>query len=427
MFALVETLMPVRRSITGNGVRETLEILAAEAPIEVHEVPSGTAVLDWEVPLEWNLHDAWIAREAGERVLDLDDSSLHVAGYSTPIRAHVSRAELEQHLHSLPQHPQWIPYRNFYYEQNWGFCLQHERREALADGRYEVCIDATLEPGSLTYGECELPGEVEDEVLLSTHVCHSALANDNLSAVVVAATLARLLHEGRPRHTFRILFAPGTIGAITWLARNRDRLDAVCAGLVLTCLGDGGGLTYKRSRRETAVVDRAAALVLQDLPGSQVRRFTPDGADERQFCSPGFDLPVGHLSRTPSGEYPESHTSADDLTLISPQALADSLAALRRIVAVVDRNAAPVATQPWGEPQLGRRGLLAGDASGGASREALSWVLNLADGAHDLLAMAERSGLPWEVVEAAAGRLRDAGLLEWAEQPPAHASVSLRP
>jgi aminopeptidase-like protein len=416
MFGLVETLMPIRRSITGNGVRETLEILAAEVPIEVHEVPSGTPVLDWEVPLEWNLHDAWIARESGERVLDLADSSLHVPGYSTPIRELVSRAELERHLHSLPEQPHWIPYRNFYYQQDWGFCLQHERREALADGRYEVCIDATLEPGSLTYGEAVIPGKTAGEVLVSAHVCHSALANDNLSAVVVAATLARLLRKRQPRHTFRILFAPGTIGAITWLALNGDRLTAIRAGLVLTCLGDDGGMVYKRSRRETAVVDRAAELVLRELPGSQVRSFTPDGADERQFCSPGFDLPVGHLSRTPSGEYPESHTSADDLTLISPQALADSLAALRRIVDVIDRNVAPVSTQPWGEPQLGRRGLLAGDA-GEASREALSWVLNLADGGHDLLAITERSGLPWEVVEAAARRLRDAGLLDVAEGP----------
>jgi aminopeptidase-like protein len=323
--------------------------------------------------------------------------------------------ELRPRLHSIPEHPSWIPYRTSYYAPTWGFCLQQERLEQLPDGEYEVCIDSELAPGSLTYGEMVVPGRTDREVLLSAHVCHPSLANDNLSGVAVAATLAELLRALELRNTYRFVFAPGTIGAITWLARNRDRLDWLRAGLVLTCLGDSGGVTYKRSRRGDAEIDRAVEAVIPAQPGSAIRSFSPDGYDERQYCSPGFDLPVGCLMRTPHGEYPEYHTSADDLELVRPEALADSLCTLLRIVGILEANDVLANQQPFGEPQLGRRGLyrtVGGRTDSSVDEKALLWVLNLADGEHDLLAIAERSGMSFDAIRAAATQLAEHDLVE---------------
>ena len=416
MHALAARLQPLRRSLTGEGVRQTLAVLRELAPIAVHEVASGTRVFDWTVPREWNLRQAWIRDPAGRTVVDAADHDLHVLGYSVPVRATLPLAELLAHLHSLPDHPDWIPYRTAYYAETWGFCLPHRRLLALPEGEYEVCIDATLADGHLTYGELHLPGEEEAEYLFSTHLCHPALANDNLSGIAVLAFLAREL-QARPRRRFsyRFLFVPGTIGAITWLARNEERLGRVRGGLVAAGLGDPGGFTYKRSRRGDAEIDRAVECVLRDAGEAfAVEPFAPFGYDERQYNSPGIGLAVGALTRTPWGRYPEYHTSADDLAYVTPRQLGGALAAYRAVVDVLEGNRRYLSLNPKCEPQLGRRGLYGtlGGGQGDRERElALLWVLNLADGDHDLLAVAERSGLPFAAVRAAADTLAAVELL----------------
>lgn len=420
MHALVRRLYPLCRSITGDGVRRTLEIISESVPLEVHEVPTGTPVLDWTVPKEWNIRDAYIKDASGRRVVDFAACNLHVVGYSVPVAATMPLAKLREHLHTLPDRPDLIPYRTSYYAETWGFCLSANTLAALPDGDYEVLIDATLADGHLTYGEHVVPGEIADEVLISCHVCHPSLANDNLAAIAVATRLARRLARARPRYTYRFLFAPGTIGAITWLARNRDRVDRVRHGLVLACAGDRGPLTYKRSRRGDAPIDRAAAYVLR-VSGRPhtVEDFSPYGYDERQYCSPGFDLPVGSLTRTPYGRYPEYHTSGDNPDFVTEAAMRDTLDACWEILRVLERDRRYRNLSPYGEPQLGRRGLY--DSLGGRSdtkqaQLALLWVLNLSDGGHGLLDIAERSGLPFDTVADAARALCAATLLEPVEE-----------
>jgi aminopeptidase-like protein len=414
MHRLIAELFPLCRSITGEGVRETLRILGGQVPLEIHEVPSGTQVLDWTVPPEWTIRDAYVANDKGERVIDFRASSLHVVSYSRPVRASMTLGALRSHLHADPAHPDWIPYRTSYYKEDWGFCLSQRQLESLDEGRYEVVIDSDLAPGSLTYGECFVPGEGPGEVLISAHVCHPSLANDNLSGIAVATRLIRRRLGRRSRYGYRFVFAPGTIGAITWLARNEARLGAIRHGLVLANLGDPGPLHYKRSRQGDAAVDRAAALVLRDEPGSRVLDFEPYGYDERQYCSPGFDLPVGSLSRTPYGRFPEYHTSADDLDLVRPEALAHSLAVLEAVLDVLERDATYVNLSPKGEPMLGRRGLyaaLSGQADARARQLALLWVLNLSDSRHSLIDITERSGLGFALIAEAAGLLEAHDLL----------------
>ncbi len=406
IYALVEELYPLCRSITGDGVRRTLEILQGVVPLELHEVPSGTKVLDWTVPNEWNIRDAWIRDARGRRVVDFRRSNLHVVGHSVPVRQRISRSELEGHLHSLPEHPDLIPYRTSYYEQGWGFCLAHRERLALDEPEYEVCIDSTLVPGHLSYGELLLPGEREEEVLLSAHVCHPSLCNDNLSGVAIACLLDRQLAERRNRYSYRFLFAPGTIGAITWLARNRERVRRVKHGLTLVCLGDASPLTYKRSLRGDAEIDRVAGHVLErsDEPYHLVD-FSPWGYDERQFNSPGFRLEVGSLMRGRHGRFPEYHTSADDLSFVSPEQLARSYEVCREILGVLDANRRYRNLAPEGEPQLGRRGLfhaLGGESSPRQVELALLWCLSLCDGSRTLLDVAERAGIAFEKVQRAA-------------------------
>ncbi|MEU5622449.1 DUF4910 domain-containing protein [Streptomyces tendae] len=416
MYALVERMYPLCRSITGDGVRATLQIVDEYIPLHVHEVPTGTQVLDWTVPKEWNIRDAYVADAAGRRVVDFASSSLHVLGYSTPVSATMPLAELRPHLHTLPDHPSWVPYRTSYYQPEWGFCLAQETLDALPEGDYEVRIDSTLEDGHLTYAEHVVPGRVPDEVLVSCHTCHPSLANDNLAGIAVATFLARELAERNPYYTYRFVFAPGTIGAITWLARNRERVERVEHGLVLACAGDPGQLTYKQSRRGDAEIDRVLRHVLSaSQRPHRVTEFTPYGYDERQYCSPGFDLGVGSLTRTPYAGYPEYHTSADDLDFVSPAAMADTLAVCREAFAVLDRNRRYVNLSPYGEPQLGRRGLydsLGGRSDAKQAQMAMLWVLSLADGEHGLLDVAERSGLPFDTVAAAADALHGAGLIK---------------
>ena len=419
MLDLVRRLYPLPRSLTGDGNRATLRILREVAPIEVVEVPTGTRVFDWEVPREWNVRDAWIKDASGRRVVDFHESNLHVVGYSTPVRARMTLDELRPHLHSDPAHPRWVPYRTSYYTEAWGFCLSDEVLRALPDGTYDVCIDATLAPGSLSYGEAVLPGTGEQEVLVFTHICHPALANDNLSGMVLAGTLAHLM-EGLPlRYTYRFLFVPGTIGAIAWLARNEDRTALIRHGLVVACVGDEGPFHYKRSRRGGAEIDRAVAYVLRHCGESyELRDFSPYGYDERQYCSPGFDLPVGSLTRTPHGEYPEYHTSGDNPALVKPNQLVSSLRRYLEVCQVLEGNRRYINLSPKCEPQLGKRGLygpIGGQSHAVAHQAAMLWVLNQSDGRASLLEIAERSQLPFQVVLAAAQALQDAGLL--AEQP----------
>lgn len=416
MMMLIRELFPICRSITGNGVRRTLDILRRYIPLEVNEVPSGTAVLDWTVPLEWNIRDAYIARQDGTHVVDFASNNLHIVQYSPPIDTVMTLAELQSHLHSLPDQPDWIPYRTSYYAENWGFCLTDRQLSGLANGLYRVVIDSELAPGHLSYGELFIPGEVSDTILFSCHICHPSLANDNLSGIAVATMLACQLKALRLRYSYRFVFIPGTIGSLTWLARNEEKVGSIVHGLVLSCLGDPGGMTYKQSRRGNAPIDRIVAHVLahDDAP-YRIIPFVPYGYDERQYCSPGFDLPVGCLMRTPNGEYPEYHSSADNPSLLRPESLAHSLATLQRIVTVIEGDDVYRNRNPKGEPQLGRRGLY---ATTGGQREAshdqmtLLWVLNLADGHHSLLDIAERAGLPFARIRAAADTLVRAELLD---------------
>ena len=414
MHQVVAELYPLCRSITGDGVRETLRLVGGILPLTVHEVPTGTRVFDWTVPSEWNVRDAWVKGPSGERVVDFRRSNLHVVGYSVPVRTRLSLAELRPHLHSLPEHPDWIPYRTSYYEPGWGFCLSHRQLLGLRENEYEVCIDASLEPGHLTYAEHVLPGSTTEEVLISCHVCHPSLCNDNLSGIVVAAFLGRALASRPRRYTYRFLFIPGTIGSITWLALNEANVDRIRHGLVLSNLGDPGRSTYKKSRRGDAEIDRVVRHVLRARGADHaIVDFTPWGYDERQFCSPGFDLPVGCLMRTPHGQFPEYHTSADDLELVRPAALADSLALCEAVVEALEANRTYVSRNPKCEPQLGRRGLygsLGGEARRGVEL-ALLWVLNLSDGRHSLIDVAERSGIELGLVADAAKHLLAHGLL----------------
>jgi aminopeptidase-like protein len=413
MHALIRDLYPICRSITGGGFRDSLRRLAEVVPIELSEVPTGTRVLDWTVPKEWNIRDAWIADATGRRVVDFRASNLHVVNYSVPVRARMSLASLRSRLHTLPGQPDLIPYRTTYYAEEWGFCLAQNVLDQLPEGEYEVCIDSTLADGSLTYGECVLPGSTTDEILISVHSCHPSLANDNLSGMAVAALLARALSRGPHRHTFRFLFIPGTIGSITWLATHEAQVERIRHGLVLSCLGDPGQSTYKRSRRGNALVDRAAGHVLKQAGPHALLDFVPYGYDERQYCSPGFDLPIGCLTRTPNGRFPEYHTSADNLSFVTAEALEDSLAKALAIVEILEHDVAYVNLNPKGEPQLGRRGLYrnTGGTTPAGFEMALLWVLNFSDGRHTLLDIAERAGLPFSTIRGAADVLRDAELL----------------
>jgi aminopeptidase-like protein len=415
---LVSELYPICTSITGDGLRETLRRVATRVPLEIHEVPSGTRVFDWTVPKEWNVRDAYVKDAQGNRVIDFEASNLHVLNYSVPVRTRLPLAELRDRLTTIPEHPGWIPYRTSYYREDWGFCLSHEALLALPEGEYEVCIDSTLEDGFLSYGECFLPGRSEDEVLISTHACHPSLANDNLSGVAVATLLARHLEAGPRNLSYRFLFVPGTIGAIAWLHANKEHVSRIKHGLVVTCVGDAGSMTYKRSRRGNAEIDRAAAHVLRNSGDPyELLDFSPDGYDERQYCSPAFDLPVGCFMRTPHGRFPQYHTSADDLEFVQAACLADSLRKIAETLSVIDRNATYLNLNPACEPQLGRRGLFR--AAGGRKEErvdelALLWVLNLSDSKHSLLDIAERSGLRFAAIRAAADALLEHDLLSCA-------------
>ncbi len=416
MRRLMTELFPICRSITGDGVRRTLEIVQQLVPLEIIEVPSGTAVFDWTVPNEWNIREAYIKGPDGEKVVDFGEHNLHLVGYSVPVRQKMPLDELEEHLHSLPEQPELIPYRTSYYKEIWGFCLRHDQRTRLEDGEYEVVIDSSLEPGHLTYGELVLPGECEEEILVSCHLCHPSLANDNLSGLAVAVFLAKALEAAERRFTYRFLFIPGTIGSITWLARNQETAQRIRAGLVAANLGDPGSFHYKRSRQGDTEIDRAVQVALRDTGEEyRVEDFVPFGYDERQYCSPGFDLAVGSLTRTPWGQYPEYHTSADNLELVTDESLQGSLEMYLGVVQILEQNRRFRNLNPKCEPQLGKRGLygsLGGGTEGRDQQLARLWVLNVSDGEHSLLDIAERSGMGFGMIAEAAAVLLAAELIE---------------
>ena len=421
LHVLVSELYPICSSITGNGLREILRRIGQRIPLQIHEVPTGTQVFDWTVPREWNIRDAYVCNSSGEKVIDFKNSNLHVVNYSVPVRAKLSLHELKEHLHTLPDRPDWIPYRTSYYRETWGFCLAQRQLDSLPEDEYEVVIDSSLEDGSLTYAECLIPGKSKDEILISCHACHPSLCNDNLSGLAVATLLAQALAGMERRYSYRFLFIPGTIGSITWLSRNEKVVPLIKHGLVLACVGDPGAFSYKKSRRGNAEIDRAILHLLATSGNLyNVRDFSPYGYDERQYCSPGFDLPVGCLNRTQHGKFPEYHTSADNLTFVTPEALADTFRFCLDLFRVLENNLTYLNLNPKCEPQLGRRGLyrLMGGLPDAGTRElAMLWTLNLSDGIHSLLDIAERSTLRFEAIEQAAEALKQCGLLGPTNRP----------
>jgi len=409
-------LYPTCRSITGDGFRETLRQIECFIPLKRFEVPTGTQVFDWTVPREWNIRDAYVKNSKGDRVIDFQQCNLHVVNYSIPAHETLSLEALKPHLFSLPDHPDWVPYRTSYYKDTWGFCLTHKQLLELSEDQYEVCIDSTLEAGYLTYGEYYLPGEVEDEVLISCHACHPSLANDNLSGIAIAVHLAKSLSKIAHHYSYRFIFIPATIGSITWLSQNEDQIQRVKHGMVLSCLGDPGKSTYKKSRQGDAEIDRAMSHVLKHSEQDHdIIDFFPYGYDERQFCSPGFNLPVGCFMRSPNSKFPEYHTSADNLEFIQPEYLSDSFLKCLSVLSVLEHNRVYINQNPKCEPQLGRRGLyrsIGGSSGTGLNELALLWTLNLADGQHSLLDIAERSGFAFDVIKRVADALIETDLLK---------------
>lgn len=416
MYSFIEELYPICRSITGGGVRETLREIRMRIPLEMHEVPSGTKVFDWTVPLEWNVSDAYIMNREGKRVVDFKAHNLHVMGYSLPVRKKMPLVDLKDHLFTMPDHPEWIPYRTSYYKENWGFCLRHADFERLPDDEYEVVIDSSLQPGSLTYGEFYVPGETSDEILVSCHVCHPSMCNDNLSGIAVAVKLAETMVTRQRRYSYRFLFIPGTIGSITWLALNEQMVSRIKHGLVLTGVGDAGSITYKKSRQGNAEIDRAMTHVLRHSGKTYaIIDFFPYGYDERQYCSPGFNLPVGCFMRAQHGQYPEYHSSADNLDFVKAEFLVQSYEQCLEVLDLLEGNRTYMNQNPKCEPQLGRRGLyraVAGQQEKQWTELALFWVLNASDGHHTLLDIAERADLPFGRIQSATEALLEVGLLK---------------
>ncbi|WP_435655655.1 DUF4910 domain-containing protein [Brucella pituitosa] len=416
IYELASRLFPICRSLTGDGVRETLAIVGEHLPLKIHRIQTGTQLFDWQAPQEWLIRDAYIMDSAGRRVVDFAKHNLHVVNFSTPVRKKFTLNELKEHIHTLPDQPDLIPYRTCYHTEAWGFCMTHNAFMQMKELTYEVVIDAERRDGSLVFGEFIHQGETEETFLLSTHLCHPSLANDNCSGIALLTRLGEALKSRKTRFTYRLLFGPATFGALAWLKQNEENLGLVKHGIVLSCVGDGGGPNYKCSRRGNSEIDRIMTQVLESsgLPEAKLHDFWPYGYDERQFCSPGFNLPVGLFQRSLYGEFPEYHTSADNLDFIKPEYLEQSYNLIIQAIEIAERNWTPINLSPKGEPQLGRRGLYGntgGDRNAAKNAMTMLWVLNLADGDHSLLDMAERAGLPFAQLADAAERLRGAGLL----------------
>lgn len=416
MYDLMRRLFPICRSITGKGVRETLKIIKGHIPIEIREVPTGTQVFDWTIPKEWNIKDAYIKNSKGEKIVDFKKSNLHILNYSVPVHKKMSLEKLTKHLFTLPNYPDWIPYLTSYYKENWGFCLAHKQYEQLEEDTYEVVIDSTLEDGYLTFGELYIKGRREDEVLFSCYICHSSSCNDSLSGIVLLTFLAKQLLGADLKYSYRFLFIPETIGAITWLSLNEDKVSRIKHGLVATCVGDPGRSTYKKSRDGNAIIDKVVEKVLIDSGEPyEIIDFFPSGSDERQFCSPGFNLPVGSLMRTPYGRFPEYHTSADNLDFVDPEYLADSFEKYMKVIFILENNRTYLNLNPKCEPQLGRRGLyrmIGGQKTCGINELAMLWCLNLSDGTSSLLDISIRSDMRFDQIKNAVDALLEKGLLK---------------
>ena len=416
MYGLVSELYPICRSITGNGVRQSLDVLKKYISLEIHEVPTGTKVFDWMIPKEWNIRDAYVKDSKGNKVIDFRKSNLHILNYSIPVQKKVSLQELKEHLFTIPEHPEWIPYRTSYYDENWGFCLSHKDFQKLKEDNYEVYIDSDLHDGHLTFGELFIEGKFSNEVLISSHICHPSLCNDNLSGMALTTFLARELSNTRLEYSYRFLFIPGTIGSIAWLFLNESNLSRIRHGLVAACVGDSGRFTYKRSRQGTATIDRAVQQVLKDSEYDyDIEDFFPYGYDERQYCSPGINLPVGCLMRTPHGRYEEYHTSADDLNFVNSQYLFDSFSIFSSVFYLLENNKIYLNQNPKCEPQLGSRGLyskIGGGVESKSKQLAMLWILNLSDGANSLLEISVKSNIRFDLIKKVADILVEHDLLK---------------
>ena len=416
MFQWASELFPLPRSLSGDGVRETLLYLQKIIPnLVIKEIPSGSPAGDWIVPDEWNVREAWVADHTGRKIIDFAKSNLQLVGYSVPFSGKMTREELEGHLHSLPEQSDAIPYVTSYYERRWGFCLTQNQRDQLGDGPFTVHIDSDLSPGSLTYGELVIEGESSKEVLLSTYVCHPSMANNELSGPVVATALARwLTNLGKRKHTYRVLFLPETIGAISYLSEHVEYLkDHVVAGWVLTCIGDDREYSYVPSRLGGSLADRISRRVLETLPDGFVEySFLDRGSDERQWCAPGVDLPVCSVMRSKYGAYPEYHTSLDNLDVISPAGLRGGFEVIQRCIEILEKNSFWMATT-LGEPQMGKRGLystISVKNSAASAREKMN-VLAYCDGQHDNELIQAQTGLSAEQTSAILDTLLAEGLI----------------
>lgn len=406
MYSWAKDLFPINRSITGNGVRETLRYISKLLPeLQVYEVPSGTKVLDWTVPDEWNVNSAWLKDPDGKIIADYLKNNLHLVGYSIPVNKKISFEELSEHLYSIPEQPEAIPYVTSYYSKNWGFCLKHKDRDVLKKGEYEVCIDSELAPGSLSYGELIIPGESKEEIFLSTYICHPSMANNELSGPCVTTRLAQKIIElSNRKYTYRIVFIPETIGSITYVSKNIEDLKSnVIAGFNITCVGDNREYSYLPSRTGTTLSDQAALHVLNHaVPDFKKYSFLDRGSDERQYCAPGVDLPIASMMRSKYGEYPEYHTSLDNLDLISAEGLDGALNVIYKAIESIEKNFFPVVTTLC-EPQLGKRNLKRNISAKSDVSDREYNLMNLlaySDGKNSLLDIAQIINVPvWELYE----------------------------
>ena len=394
MYDLMERLFPICRSITGNGVRQTLRIIKEHIPLDIKEIKSGTKVFDWEIPEEWNIKDAYVKDSTGKRIIDFNKSNLHVVSYSTPFEGILNLNDLKKNLYTLPDQPDLIPYVTSYYKKRWGFCITQNQYEELEDIEYDVKIDSSLEPGSLTYADLVIPGESEQEILLSTYICHPSMANNELSGPVVATFLAKYLLEKKNNYyTYRFVFVPETIGAVAYISHHLNHLKRnVIAGYVITCIGDKGSFSYLKSKNGEELVDRVTMHLLNHSGEKfKIYDFLSRGSDERQYCSPGVDLPVGSLMRTKYHEYPEYHTSGDNLSIIEPDELLKSLEMYKKCLKSLDNNRT-YKTIVNCEPQLGKRNLYPTISKKGSTENVKNMMNLLAfcDGQNDLLSIAER-------------------------------------
>lgn len=399
MYELAGKLFPICRSITGNGFRQSLEMIREIVPeILVFEVPSGTAVYDWTVPKEWNIRGGWIKNMQGETIIDFNDCNLHVMGYSIPIHQTLSREELSEHVYTQPEQPEWIPYVTSYYKERWGFCMSERQKQALTDAEYEVYIDSTLEDGFLTYGELVLPGETDDEIFFSTYLCHPSMANNELSGPCVQTELIKYLKSlSHRRYTYRFVFIPETIGSITYLSRNLEALQQhVKAGFVLSCVGDNRTYSMVSTKYEDTLADRVLNNVLKFHYPDYIRySFMKRASDERQYGSAGVDLPVCAFCRSKYHEYPEYHTSADNMDLISPEGLSGAYEVMVKVINALENNYF-YQMQCKCEPQLGKRGLYPTVSQKGTKGDAryMQDFIAYADGRNDLIGISNILDIP---------------------------------